>query len=139
MLGFGTERPLVVQLFRTFAFAAGVTALPLEPTLDKTKLITTFMISNPSAGASVFLGNEGVTTATGLEIQSGTNPVFSIDNQGRQMYEIQGLLADITEGLSCRHVNMEKIPFVVWDLSRIFVVAAGAVNISVGVFPTMYL
>jgi len=135
----GSKRPLVVQGFRTFTFTAGVKALPIEPNLDKTKLITGFVISNPVGAISVFLGNIGVTIASGLEIQAGTAPFFGIDQGGRQLYEVQSPLLDISSGLKCSSDPLGGIPFVVWDLSTVFLVAAAPQIVTVAVFPTMYL
>lgn len=135
----GLQRPLVAQQVRTFAFAVTTNPLPIDPHSDKTKLITSFVIANPSTGASVFIGNAGVSAASGLEIPAGTAPMFSVDNQGRQLYELQQLLLSINTGLKCAHVPLEGLPFVVWDLSTLFLVAAANTTVSIGVFPTMYL
>jgi hypothetical protein len=135
----GLKRPLIVQQFRTFSFAVGIAALPIEPTVDKSRLITSFIISNPIAGIAVFFGNQGVTTATGLEILPGTTPLFEIRQEGRQLYEIQGPLLDIDAGLQCRNIQPEAIPFVVWDPSNIFLVSTAATTVSVALFQAMYL
>lgn len=135
----GSRRPLVVQQFRTFSVTVGVKPLPIEPTLDKTKLITGYIISNPLGGVSVFQGNLGVSILTGLEIQSGTAPFFAIDQEGRQFYELQAPLIDIAAGLKCTTQPLEGVPFVVWDLSTIYLVASAPQMVSVSVYPTMYL
>ena len=138
MIALGTKRPLIGQQFRTFSFAVGVTPLPIAPDVDLTKLITTFVISNPIAGASVYFGNGGVSTTTGLEIQPGTAPVFEVA-QTRQLYELQGPLLDINAAMQCRRMEAEPLPFVVWDMTQVFLVAAAATTVSIGLFPTMYL
>ena len=135
----GLTRPLVVQQFRTFSLLVGVVPLPIEPTVDKTKLITSFVISNPIGGVSVFMGNQGVLTTTGLEIQPGTAPDFVLDQGGRQLYEVQAPLLDISAGLQCRTQALDGVPFVVWDMSTIFLVATAPQLVSVSLFPTMYL
>lgn len=135
----GLQRPLIVQQFRTFNFVAGIQALPIEPTIQKNALITGFIISNPLGAVSVFLGNQGVTVTSGLEIQAGTAPFFGIDQGGRQLYEVQAPLLDISAGLQCRTQPLEGVPFVVWDMSTIFLVATAPQVVSVSVFPTMYL
>lgn len=134
----GVQRPQIVQQFRTFSFAVGTAPLPIDPGSDKSKLITTFVISNPTTGASVFLGNSGVTTTTGLEIPAGTAPAFIIQ-QERQIYEIQSLVRDIASGLQCRSVELEAIPVEVWDMSTMFLVAGAATTVSVMLLPSMYL
>lgn len=135
----GAKRPLVVQQFRTFSFAVQVIPLPLEPTVDKTRLITTIVISNPVGGISVFWGNQGVTPATGLEIIAGTSPVFIIEQEGRQLYEIQGPLLDIDVGLQCRNIEPEALPFIVWDPSSMYLVSTAPQTVSVALFKAMYL
>jgi hypothetical protein len=136
---FRVNRPLIVQQFRTFSFAVGVNALPLEPTVDKTDLITTFVISNPIAGISVYFGNGGVTVNSGLEILPGTAPEFVIEQEGRQLYELQGPLLDIDAGLQCRNVQPEAIPFVVWSPANIYLVAAAPTTVSVSLFKAMFI
>ena len=135
----GLQRPLIVQQFRTFAFAVGTTALPIEPTVDKSQLITTIVISNPIAGVSVFWGNQGVTPTTGLEILPGTTPVFEIFQEGRQLYEVQAPLLDIDSGLQCRNIQPEAIPFIVWSPANMYLVAGGATTVSIALFKAMYL
>lgn len=136
----GVQRPLVVQTFRTFNFAVGLAALPIDPIQgQKERLITTFAISNPVGGNSVFLGNSGVTATTGFEIPGGTAPQFSIDQGGRQNYEIQKPLLQIAGGLQCSTEQIEGVPFVVFDLSNMFLIAAVAQTVTIITFPTMYL
>jgi len=141
----GLQRPLMVQTFRTSLINVTTAPLPLDPTVDKTKLITTFAVSNPVAGASVYIGNAGVTIPgganPGFEIPAGTSPQFSIDQQGRQLYELQAPLQGINAGLNCNTslLTIEGLPFVVWDLSSIFIVAVAATTVTVITFPTMYL
>jgi hypothetical protein len=147
---YGTERPLVAQDMTTFALpvpfgGAPPVSVPLSQKFDKTALITTFVISNPIGGSSVYLGNSGVTlpagTNAGLEIQAGSAPVFRTFQEGRQLYEMQVLLAGIAQGLECQMPQMEKIPFICWDLTRLFITSANAAGstVTVAVFPQMYL
>jgi len=141
----GTQRSLIAQTFITRAIAVTAAPLPIDPNTDKTKLITGFSISNPAGGASVFIGNQGVTipggVAPGFEIPAGTAPFFGIDQQGRQLYEIQTPVNKILAGMSC-NPNLEVVeglPFVVWDLSNFFIVAAAPLTVTLISFPTMYL
>ena len=136
----GLKRPLIVQQFRTFAFAVGVTALPIEPTVDKTQLITSFVISNPILPAlSVFLGNQGVTPGTGLEILPGSAPSFEIFQEGRQLYELQAPALDIDTGMACRNIQPEAIPFIVWSPANIYLVSTAPATVTVALFKAMYL
>lgn len=145
-LSFGTQRDLVTQTFRTFpiTLVAAAAAVPLDPNGNKQQLITSFGISNPAAsGGSIYIGNQGVTDPTGanpgFEIQAGTAPFFREFQEGRQLYELQALLAPIAEQLNCANVGLERIPFVVFDLSQMFVFSLVAVTFTVITFPTMYL
>ena len=141
--GLGTLRPLVVQQFLTRAVAVTTAATPIDTTLDKSRLITSFAISNPVGGTSVFLGNPGVTIAggtnAGFEIPGGSAPNFVIDNQGRQLYELQDSLNQILAGLQCNIKPLDGIPFVVWDISTMFLVASAATTVTLIILPTMYL
>lgn len=137
----GTQRPLIIQQFTTRQIAVTAAPLPIDPTLDKSKLITGFIISNPTTGASVFIGNAGVSTTTGLEIPAGTAPFFGIDQQGRQLYELQQPANEINAIAQCNSGKavLEGLPFVVWDLSQFFIVAAAPTTCSLITFPTMFL
>jgi hypothetical protein len=143
---FNISRDLVTQTFRTFplAIVGAAQAVPLDPGGSKQQLITGFGISNPAAsGSSIYIGNAGVTDPTGanpgFEIQAGTAPFFREFQEGRQLYELQGLLAQIATVLQCVNVQVEKIPFVVFDMSQFFVFSLNNVTVTVITFPTMYL
>ena len=138
-LQLGLKRPLVTQQFITFSVSVTTSPLPLTTTVNKEQLITSFIISNPSTGISVFIGNQGVSTTTGLEVIAGTTPVFEILQEGRQLYELQEPALDIVSGQQCRRVEAFGIPFIVWDMTQWFVVAAAATTISVALFPAPYL
>lgn len=143
---FGTQRDLVTQNFRTFTvtLGAGAVAVPLDPNGSKLQLITSFGISNPvGSGGSIYIGNQNVTDPTGanpgFEIQAGTAPFFREFQEGRQLYEVQSLVALIASKLECANVTLEKIPFVVFDLSQIFAFSLVGLTFTVITFPTMYL
>jgi len=138
---FAVTRPLVAQEFNTFGLTVNVApAQPLGPMYSITSIIDSFYITVPASAAnSVFIGgNPGVTITTGLEIIAGTTVGFIIQHDGRQMYEIQKPLLDIARTM-CNVELPEAIPFVVWDLSQIYVVATAATVISVAPFKAMYL
>jgi hypothetical protein len=145
-MNFGIARPLVTQPLITFPLAvpgAGP-AVCLGPLFDKSHLITSFIISNPVAGSSVYLGGQGVTATgitEGLEISAGTAPNFRITQEGRQLYELQALAAVIAQLINCQPPVLEKIPFKVWDLSTLFLFSAnaGGSQVTVAVFPEVYL
>jgi len=146
-LAFGTDRPLITQTLIAFPLTVpGVApAIQMSQTLDKSRLITTFVVSNPVAGSSVYLGaSAGVTNAgatQGFEIQAGTAPAFKLFQEGRQLYELQALAAAITTQIGCIPPLLEKIPFVVWDLTQLFLFSAnaGGSQVTIAAFPQPYL
>ena len=143
---FGTQRPQVSQQTITFGLAvpgAGL-AVPISSNLDKSKLITTFIVSNPAAGSSVYLGNAGVQAAganQGFEILAGTAPAFRVFQEDRQLYELQTLMAALLKGLSCTVPDLEKIPFICWDLTQLFLFSGNVAgsNVTIAAFPQPYL
>lgn len=146
-MNFGISRPLVTQ--NGFSFPLTVPGAgqptPLSATLDKSKLITSFIVSNPVAGSSVYLGfNSGVSNAganQGLEIPAGTAPNFRLLQEGRQLYEIQDIVGKIAKLMNCQIPDFEKIPFKVWDLTQIFLFSANAAGsqVTIAAFPEVYL
>lgn len=146
-MNFGTTRPQVSQTFLSFPLlvpGAG-NAVPIAVNLDKTRLITTFIVSNPVAGSSVYIGGAGVQATgnnQGLEIQAGTAPAFQIFQEGRQLYELQALQSMALQTLQCKtSVPLEIIPFICWDLTQIFLFSANAAGsqVTIAAFPQMYL
>lgn len=141
----GLDRPLVTQQFRTFpvTLVGAAAAVPLDPNGQKQNLITTFSISNPSGGGSIFIGNAGVTAAgganPGFEVQSGTAPAFKVIQEGRQLYELQVPLSQLLQVANCTNASLEKIPFVVFDMSQIFAFSAVNITFTVITFQQMYL
>jgi hypothetical protein len=146
-MNFGVARPLVTQ--SGFSFPLTVPGAgqptPISATLDKSKLITSFIVSNPVAGSSVYLGFSSGVSATGvnqgLEIPAGTAPNFRINQEGRQLYELQTLSALIAKLINCQIPELEKIPFKVWDLTQIFLFSANAAGsqVTIAAFPEVYL
>jgi hypothetical protein len=143
---FGSERPQVSQQLISFPLTvpgAGL-AIPISQSLDKSRLITTFSVSNPVAGSSVYLGNAGVTatgTTQGFEIPPGTAPAFRTFQETRQLYELQGLIVIIARVLNCTLPEIEKIPFIVWDLTQLYLFSAnaGGSQVTIAAFPQAYL
>lgn len=143
---YGSERPQVVQQLISFPLTvpgAGQ-AIQISQTLTKKDLITTFGVSNPTAGSSVYIGNAGVSAAgvnQGFEIPAGTAPYFRTFQEDRQLYEIQALLVSLLRGLKCAQPDVEKIPFICWDLSQLYLFSANAAGsqVTIVAFPQAYL
>lgn len=124
-------RPIVYQNFTTFVIAVGIVPTQISTAFTKVDLIDSFTLSlDAGAANNVFIGDQGVTIASGLEIVAGGGPLtFRIRNQN-QHYELQEPLLNIAETLQCAGpVAPKAIPFNVWDLSQIYLVAAAATNI----------
>jgi len=135
-------RPIIKQEGDAFGFTVPTAAAPLMPQSSLTALIDTFMITIPSTAAnSVFLGfNQGVNTTNGIELLAGTTSVFKIDHDTRQLYELQNLLTRLNQVLCGTPVTpTEAIPFVAWDMSNVFVIAAAATVISFAIFKAVYI
>lgn len=84
-------------------------------------LYTGILISVPTGGVPVWLGNSGISAAAanGLEISPGVPVFLGVFNE-RQLYELQG---PITDKLCIAPI---AIPFSVWDVSQIYLAATGA-------------
>lgn len=134
-------RDIIAQQFTTFAFSVPITAAPIAPNLQLTSLIDTFAITVPAAAAnSVFLGGDaGVTITTGLELLAGTTTIFTIDHDGRQLYELQYPLKDTRDSVKCTDSQLIEIPFITWDMSQIYLVAVAVTNVTVACFKAMYI
>lgn len=136
------QRPILKQEATAFAFTVPVApAAPLAPQWGLTALYDTFVITVPSTAAnSVFMGfDAGVIVGTGIELLASTTTQFKVDHDGRQLYELQNLLKRLTDYETCISQPMEFIPFVVWDMSQIYVVAAAATAITVAAFKAVYI
>jgi len=132
------NRPLLKQEATTFAVAVGLVGTPVAPNMQLTALVDSFVIS--VAADIIFMGfDQGVTITNGLQLGANTLTQFSIDHDGRQLYELQFPLTDIRNGAMCKTDPIEQIPFVVWDMSQIFLVGAAATTVSVSVFKAVYV
>lgn len=137
-------RNLIAQQFFTFNIPVTTTPQPINPSMQLTALIDSFDITVPAAAANgVVVGPDGGVTAgpppTGLELIVGTTTQFKINQEGRQLYELQKPILKIAQAVGCVIEPFEEIPFVCWDLSQIYIVATAAVTVSVAVFKAMYI
>src|SRR5215475_10731877 len=114
-------RPVLFQPFTTFIVAVPVAGTPIVPFSNKSDLIDSFVISlDATAANNVFIGDQGVTVGSGIEIIAGGGPVnFAIRNQVQQ-YDTQIPLLDMATAVICQQQTGFPIPFIVWDLSQIY-------------------
>lgn len=134
-------RPLIKQEFVTFGVTVGIAAAPVSAQMGLTSMVDTFLTCVPVAAAnSIFLGADaGVTILNGLEILAGTTMQFKIDHDGRQLYELQTPLMDIRNAALCKNDIPETVPYIVWDMSQIFLVAVAPTLISIACFKAVYV
>jgi len=126
------DRPVTRQTFTPFALLVGVTPTPLAQSIQQStiqSLYTTIVLSNPLGASRVLLGDSSVLVANnnGLELPAGFPVQLRIPNE-RQLYEVQGPLVD---GFRC---SADAIPFVAWDITTIYLVAAVAHTVGVVLF-----
>ena len=133
-------RSIVPQPLTTFILAVGTAPTPISTVFTKSDLIDSFVVSLDAAAANnVFIGDQGVTINSGLEIIRGGGPVnFVIRNQWQQ-YDLQQPLTDANEANQCAEQMPYAIPFVVWDLSQIYMVAAAATNVRISPFRSQFI
>jgi hypothetical protein len=135
------QRSLVRQEFSTFGLTVQTTAGPVNANMQIGAMIDAIILSVPASAANnVFLGGDaGVTITTGIEIVAGSPVLFAIDHDGRQLYEVQEPLLEMASAYLCRELRPESIPFVLWDISQMYLVASAATNMAVGVFKAMFI
>lgn len=134
-------RDITYQPFSTFVLPVLTTPTQIFPQQGKTDLIDSFVVSlDAGAANNVFIGDQAVTINTGLEIVAGGGPVnFKIDNQNMH-YEIMSYLEQITVMIGCRLPNTIKtIPFVLWDLAQIYIIAPANTNVRIAAFRSQFI
>lgn len=133
-------RDIVFQPFNTFLLQVLTTPTPISPNFTKADLIDSFVISlDANAANNVFIGNAGVTTGTGLEIVAGGGPIlFRIKNQNIQ-YDIHSVVDPLADQTFCAQVPVQSIPFIVWDLTQVCLIAVANTNVRVAPFRSMFI
>lgn len=139
-------RDIVFQDFNTFTLAVAITPTPISSVFTKSDLIDSFVVSVPSTAANnVFAGNGSVTTTSGIEIIAGGGPLlFRIKNQNIQ-YDIHSALdpaASALQQVACgntQEIPIRSIPFIVWDLRQICLIAAAPTNVVIAPFRNMFI
>jgi hypothetical protein len=133
-------RDIVHQPFDTFLIVVGVAPTQILPTQTKADLIDSFVVSvDAGAANNIFIGGNGVTIATGLEIVAGAGPINFLIRQQHQQYELQEPLLATAEILGCARQSARSIPFVIWDLSQVYLIAAAATNARIAVFRAPFI
>lgn len=124
-------RPSVVQQFNPQVVAVQITPTPLSGLNLNQAFIDSLIICVYSTAAnSVFLGDQGVTTTTGIEIPAGVTIELEISNE-RPLYELQIPMTDMEAKIACQVVRPFDVPFVYWDLTQLYCIAAAPTNIIV--------
>lgn len=134
------NRPVLYQPFSSFVLSVAITATPILSTPNKSDLIDSFIVSLDAAAANnVFMGDGGVTTASGIEIIAGSGPInFKINNQNQQ-YDLQLPLLDVAKTLQCQTSMPFAIPFIVWDCSQVYFIAAAPTNVRIALFRSQFI
>lgn len=135
------ERPFrqkLTQDFFPFALNVGITPTPISQAVQQAtvdSLYTTILFSLRVAAANtVWIGGQNIsaTLFNGMEIVQGAPIALKIDQQ-RQIYEIQAPIVDqlctVPDG----------IPFVAWDVSRLFAVAVAPTVMGVILFKEPFI
>lgn len=133
-------RNIVFQPFDPQPLTVGITPTPLFPTGTKADLIASFGISVPAAAANnVFIGNIAVSLTNGLEIVKGAGIVlFRIINQNVQ-YDIHSEVNPAVENALCQPIPIQSIPFIVWDVTQISLIATAPTAISFVLFRSQFI
>ena len=134
------NRAVLSQPFSPFVLPVAITPTPITPSSNKVDLIDSFIVSLDSGAANnVFMGDGGVTVNSGIEIIAGGGPInFLIRNQNQQ-YDLQLPLLDAVKTLQCQTQMPFAIPFIVWDCSQIFFIAAAPTNIRICLFRSQFV
>jgi hypothetical protein len=133
------SRPVIRQDFLATSLTVATVPTPLSQSLSLQSLVTSFVISVPTTAAnSIFLGDGGVTITTGFEIPAGSAPAFIIENY-KQPYELQGPLLGIEESTKHCIADADALPFICFDPSQIYLIAAANTTISILFFKEMFI
>lgn len=130
------ERPKVYQRGVNFSFNVTAAAQPLSQSRFE---VDSFIIDNPVANiASVFFGfGGGISVTSGLEVRPGLPIEWATDNT-REQWELQRALERMYNlmafGAGAPIPDPYKAPRVVYDLSNIFIIAAGPLTVAITAF-----
>lgn len=129
------QRPFVYQNFMQFAITVGTTPVPLIPLRTEVDTIVFNVIS--TAANSVFWGGQAVTITTGMEIQPGVPISMGPDNT-REQWELQRVLeyigAIVARSTGREPLSSYRAPRVVFDASKVFLVAAANTQVNLALF-----
>jgi len=133
-------RPTVPQQLNQFVCAVATTPTPVNanPALTSAYIDTLLICVYSTAANSIFLGDANVTTTNGMEIPIGTTIQLAISNE-RVLDELTLPLLPVVSKVLCAAVPEVPIPFVYWDMSQIYLVAAAATNAVIIPFKRAYV
>lgn len=134
------QRNTVSQRLNQFVIPVLTTAVPLNTSAQyQSAFVDSFLLCVYSTAAnSVFFGDSTVLTTTGMEIPTGVTVQFSVDNE-RPRYELQDPLLRMAAQATCQAVDAFGIPFIYWDLSQLFLIAAANTNVVCIPFARMFV
>lgn len=136
------DRPLIEQTFSSIAVTGITNGQPVQlaNNLSMPSMIQTILLCNPStSGSNVFFGDANVSTATGIELVSGTSVMLLIEDT-RQLYEIQDPSLLEAQMVACAKITPIAIPVIVWNPQNLWFIApvAGPIAISAMLFRNVY-
>ena len=133
-------RTVVPQPLTQFVVSVQVTPTPISTVFTKADLIDSFTISvDAGAANNVFIGDQGVTITNGTEIVAGGGPVNYVIRNQWQQYELQYPLLTMLDNMQCGTEEPYAIPFVVWDLSQIYLVAVAITSVRISPFRSQFV
>jgi hypothetical protein len=134
-------RDIVFQPFTTFVVAVAVTPTQISPTFTKSDLIDSFILSlDAGAANNVFIGDQGVTVNSGIELVAGGGPLLLRILNQNVYYDILSQVNPVAENLACgAQIPIRSIPFIIWDLTQIYLVAAAPTNVRVAPFRSQFI
>jgi hypothetical protein len=133
-------RPTVPQQLNQFVCSVGLTPTPISsnPALTSAYIDSLLICVYSTAANSVFFGDQTVTITNGMEIPPGVTVQFSISNE-RVLYELEMPILPAASKIVCAPMPETQIPFVYWDMSQLYLIAAAATNTVIIPFKRAYV
>jgi hypothetical protein len=134
------NRPVLYQTYTTRSLTVLTTPTPIGQNNSITELINSIVISVPASAANnVFFGDSNVTTTSGVELVRGAGPIEFVIEDERMLYELMQPTIKMAEIMGCDKLIPADVPFVAWDLSQIFLIAAANTTVSIATFRAPFI